>query len=117
VNEKSNIASHCRFHALSDANQPCFSHECEHQYNGECPDCNLLVNTRNRKKSNGTTGPKFNFWLRDFAMNFFPQKYLETQQEWLGKKGKTIHIDCIFYRDGNKKLTKVTYVTIIENCL
>jgi hypothetical protein len=57
------------------------------------------------------------FWIRDFAMKYLPQKFLETQQEWFGKKGKTIHIDCIFYIDENKKLSKVTYITIIESCV
>jgi hypothetical protein len=57
------------------------------------------------------------FWIRDFAMKYLPQFYLNTQQEWFGKKWKTIHINCIFYIDENRKLSKGPYESIIQSCV
>jgi hypothetical protein len=56
------------------------------------------------------------YWLRDFGMKIIPKKFREKQVDWFGKKGITNHIDCVYSADENGQITKVTYVTFLDNC-
>ena len=37
-------------------------------------------------------------WLHDFSQKIIPIKYCESQKEYFGKKGMTLHIDVFFYK-------------------
>jgi hypothetical protein len=57
------------------------------------------------------------YWLRDWGMKILPRKFRETQKDWFGKKGIANHIDCLFILDNTGIIKKVTYVTLIDNCV
>jgi hypothetical protein len=37
-------------------------------------------------------------WLRDWAQKVLPMKFRESQKEYFGKKGMSLHIDVFFFK-------------------
>jgi len=55
--------------------------------------------------------------LSDWAMKVLPQSHREKMDEWFGKKGISLHVDVLYFRDTNHILRKMTYFTAIDRCL
>lgn len=55
--------------------------------------------------------------LSDWAMKILPQAHREKMEQWFGKKGMSLHVDVLFYKDANNNLKKKTYFTTIDRCL
>ena len=51
---------------------------------------------------------------QDWAMEFLPTKYRESQSDWFGKRGLSWHISVVA-RKVDTKLQSQTFVHIIEN--
>ena len=54
-------------------------------------------------------------WLRDFSQKIIPIKYRESQKEYFGKKGMTLHIDVFFYKL-HDSVQKEVYMTAATHC-
>ena len=54
-------------------------------------------------------------WLRDFSQKIIPIKYRESQKEYFGKKGMTLHIDVFFYKL-HDSVQKEVYMTAATRC-
>ena len=54
-------------------------------------------------------------WLHDFSQKIIPIKYCESQKEYFGKKGMTLHIDVFFYKL-NGSIKKKVYMTAATRC-
>ena len=46
------------------------------------------------------------FWLKDYAQKVLPAKYRETQKDYFGKKGMTLHIDVVISKSDKGELVK-----------
>lgn len=57
------------------------------------------------------------FLLSDWAMKILPQAHREKMDDWFGKKGISLHVDVLFYKDKDGILQKMTYFTAIDRCL
>ena len=55
------------------------------------------------------------FWLKDLSQKILPMKFCEGQKEYFGKKGISLHVDCLMFRSEGS-LKKVVYFTIIYWC-
>ena len=55
------------------------------------------------------------FWLKDLSQKVLPMKFCEGQKEYFGKKGISLHVDCLMFRSEGS-LKKVVYFTIIYRC-
>ena len=55
------------------------------------------------------------FWLKDLSQKILPMKFCEGQKEYFGKKGISLHVDCLMFRS-ESSLKKVVYFTIIYRC-
>ena len=55
------------------------------------------------------------FWLRDFCQNVLPKKFRESQQDYYGKKGISLHVDVFLMKQQNL-LKKHVYFTVIQRC-
>jgi hypothetical protein len=55
--------------------------------------------------------------LSDWAMKVLPQSHREKMDDWFGKKGISLHVDVLFYKDTNHILKKRTYFTALDRCL
>ena len=53
--------------------------------------------------------------INDWAMKFIPQRYRESQSDWLGKKGISWHIS-VAYRRVEGQLQSEGFVTVIKSC-
>ena len=55
--------------------------------------------------------------LSDWAMKVLPQAHREKMDAWFGKRGISLHVDVLFYKDSKSNLKKMTYFTAIDRCL
>ena len=55
------------------------------------------------------------FWLKELSQKILPMKFYEGQKEYFGKKGISLHVDCLMFRSEGS-LKKVVYFTIIYQC-
>ena len=55
------------------------------------------------------------FWLKELSQKILPMKFCEGQKEYFGKKGISLHVDCLMFRSEGS-LKKVVYFTIIYQC-
>ena len=37
-------------------------------------------------------------WFKDFSQKILPMKFCKGQKEYFGKKGITLHVDCLMFR-------------------
>ena len=56
------------------------------------------------------------FWLKDYAQKVLPAKYRETQKDYFGKKGMTLHIDVLLSKSVEEELIKHVYYTVAYRC-
>ena len=54
------------------------------------------------------------FVTQDWAMNFLPQKYRETQADWFGKRGISWHISVVVRRSKEGKLESQSFIHIAK---
>ena len=52
---------------------------------------------------------------QDWAMKFLSQKYRESQSDWFGKRGISLHIS-VAARKNQGKLQSQSFVHVVENC-
>ena len=55
------------------------------------------------------------FWLRDFCQKVLPVKFWESQQDYYGKKGISLHADVFLMKQQNL-FKKHVYFTVIQRC-
>jgi hypothetical protein len=55
--------------------------------------------------------------LSDWAMKVLPQAHREKMDAWFGKRGISLHVDVLFYKDSKLNLKKMTYFTAIDRSL
>ena len=55
--------------------------------------------------------------LSDWAMKVLPQAHREKMDAWFGKRGISLHVDVLFYKDSKLHVKKMTYFTAIDRCL
>jgi hypothetical protein len=65
----------------------------------------------------GNIPPNSVLWIRDWGMKILPQRFREPMSDWFGKRGIANHVDSIFICDEKGNITKVTYITLVENCI
>ena len=53
-------------------------------------------------------------WLSDWSQKILPVEFREGQKAYFGKKGMSMHIDCLFYKNDAGELKKKVYPTIIQ---
>lgn len=52
-------------------------------------------------------------WIKDWAQKIIPVKFRESQKDYFGKKGMSLHIDVLIFKNGDR-LEKQVYFTILE---
>jgi hypothetical protein len=55
------------------------------------------------------------FWLKDFCQKILPAKFRESQKDYFGKKGMTLHVDVFFFHE-NGQMKKKVYFTAVYRC-
>jgi len=56
------------------------------------------------------------FWLSDWAQKILQSSFRESQREYFGKKGMSLHIDVLFMKTADGSLIKKTYYTALTRC-
>ena len=56
------------------------------------------------------------YWLKDYAQKVLPAKYRETQKDYFGKKGMTLHIDVVLFKSLSGEFIKHVYYILAYRC-
>ncbi|KAK3745252.1 hypothetical protein QZH41_010884, partial [Actinostola sp. cb2023] len=54
--------------------------------------------------------------IMDWAMNFLPSSFRETQKDWFGKRGKSWHVSVTITKQNDGELETKSFVHVFEQC-